>query len=538
MIELVIRFQWVKCQLDALGRCLSLSSLRKAFRSLPKDLDDTYARILQSIETDEQSKLVTKILQWLAYSRRSLSLAEISEALTVDPEDDHQFDVERRLEDPQDLLRICSSLVTTVRWPGEFRDLPESRNILKFAHFSVREYLESSRIHDGPAKRYAIQEIRSNTFLAESCIIYLHHLGISLKRTEKDYFDFLEEEHPFAIYAIYGWAHHAERAKEGGNIVALSRAFSREAYRFPRWWWWEESDDRPGFTPFDDRGTYLPLIQASELNLPKITSALILEGADVNTPDKRGCTPLIAMSHHFGRSEMIQLLLKHGADVNFENRTGFTALMMAACQGNLQAVRVLLDSGAEIDIQRRNEHTALVDAVEWRQPKVVQFLLDRGASTRHPIGRRALMIACAYSYTEIVEILLERSIGVDAEQYDKRTPESIHAPGCLAIALFVTLQRAKVHLAELLLKYGADVNAGLTIDGGTHCVLLQHAFNLDEVFMADFLLQHGANPSLVVSEHLEEDGMRLYKERVLKHESQNSVSRVQEEETEEAVVEV
>lgn len=110
-----VRFQWVKCQLDALGRCLSLSHLRTALRSLPKDLDETYAQILQCIDNDGYGKEVAKIMQWLAYSWRPMSLTEVSEVLTVDPEDDAQFDIERRLVEPHELLRMCSSLVTTVR---------------------------------------------------------------------------------------------------------------------------------------------------------------------------------------------------------------------------------------------------------------------------------------------------------------------------------------------------------------------------------------------------------------------------------------
>ena len=228
MIEMIIRFQWVKCQLDALGRCLSLSSLRKALRSLPKDLDDTYARILQSID-DEHSKLVATIVQWLAYSEEPMSLAEISEALIVDPDDDHQFDLERRLEDPQDLLRICSSLVTTVPRRGGHLASPGSGEVrvLQFAHFSVREYLESSRIYDGPAKRYAIHETKSNTFLAKSCIIYFANLDVPQNITRKDFLDSLYEEYPFAIYVIWYWAFHAERAEEGGNLAVLRKAYWR-----------------------------------------------------------------------------------------------------------------------------------------------------------------------------------------------------------------------------------------------------------------------------------------------------------------------
>ena len=109
-----IEIERVKYQLDALERCLSLADLCKALPSLPKDLGDTCAHILQSIDQHGNGERVAKIIRWLAYSTRSLSLMEIAETITLDIEDDPRLDVERRLEDPQD-LRICSSLVTMVR---------------------------------------------------------------------------------------------------------------------------------------------------------------------------------------------------------------------------------------------------------------------------------------------------------------------------------------------------------------------------------------------------------------------------------------
>lgn len=147
-------------------------------RSLPEDLDDTYARILQCIDNDGYSKEVAKIMQWLAYSWQPMSLTEVSEVLTVDPEDDTQFDIERRLVEPRELLRLCSSMATTVRQQRRqnvqtvYEDA-EEEELLQLAHFSVREYLESARLHEGLAKSFAIHEMRANTFIAESCIIYL-----------------------------------------------------------------------------------------------------------------------------------------------------------------------------------------------------------------------------------------------------------------------------------------------------------------------------------------------------------------------------
>ena len=531
MTELVIRFQWVKCQLDALGRCLSLSSLRKALRSLPKDLDDTYARILQSVEDDEHSKLVATIVQWLAYSYWPMSLADFSEALTVDPDDEHQFDVGRRLENPQDILKICSSLVTTEPGLDEDGTSPGTDEILQFAHLSVCEYLESSRIHDGPAKRYAIQKLHSNTIIAESCIIYLHHLDVPQKHSENEYFEVLGEEYPLAKYAIFNWGDHAERAEEGGNIIALSKAFLREAYRLPRW-------EVPGswYSPcFDLQGVYLPLLYASSYNIPKITSALILEGADVNASNRSGWTPLMGMlMYHHERMDLVQLLLKHGADVNARNADGDTAVIIAASNGKVQTVRILLDNAADMDAVSRKGNTALTEAAKHGHLKVVRFLLDRGVSVRHPLGSEALKWASSYDDPEMVGMLLDRGAGVDAELYVTRTSKCMHASGFRAAALFGSLQCGKKELAKFLLKYGADVNTPFTV-GEKHGVAFQHALNYGQDFVLEFLLEHGADPSLVAPEHLNKNGMSLYKERLLQFESQNESSRVQEGETDEAV---
>ena len=540
MIELVIRFQWVKCQLDALGRCLSLSSLRKELRSLPKDLDDTYARILQSIDNDEHSKLVAMIMQWLAYSRRPMYLMEISEVLTVDPDDDHPFDIERRLEDPQDLLRICSSLVTTVpvRRRRKYRYPPRSGEMLQLAHFSVREYLESSRTHDGPAKRYAIQDIRSNTFIAESCIIYLLHLEVSQTRTDTDYLKSLSEEYPLIEYANSSWADHAERAGEDGNIVALGKSFlMSKIYRLPEWLAFRHS--RLGCCS-DAQGKHLPLLYASTLNVPKITSALILEGADVNACNKDGWTTLMQITMNRNeRIEFIQLLLKHGAEVNAQNRFGVTAVMIAARSGNLQTVRMLLDHGADPHAHDQDTgDTALTLATRGGHTRVVKHLLDRGVSISSHSAVEALQTASLYRQHETLQVILARGVDVDAELHHSGTVDGVVGTSVFTTALLQALEnddnKNNNDIADLLLEYGADVNARATVKG-IRGVALDHALNYGQDFMVEFLLEHGADPSLVKPEHLNEDGMRRFEIMLRKIESQKRSLQVQEEETEEAL---
>src|ERR1700677_4230327 len=80
--DIGIRFRWVACQLDVLRKCIKLDGLTKKLKSLPKTLDETYDRILQNID-DEYHNDAFNVLQWLAFSARPVTLAEVAEALAV-----------------------------------------------------------------------------------------------------------------------------------------------------------------------------------------------------------------------------------------------------------------------------------------------------------------------------------------------------------------------------------------------------------------------------------------------------------------------
>src|SRR5580704_17268084 len=111
-IDLFYRFRWVVCQLDVLRNCIKLDKLRKALRSLPKTLDETYDRILSNIE-EEYKEEAFRVPQWLVFSARPVTVEEVVEVLATDL--DTAFDPQQRLPVPRDILTICSSLVTISR---------------------------------------------------------------------------------------------------------------------------------------------------------------------------------------------------------------------------------------------------------------------------------------------------------------------------------------------------------------------------------------------------------------------------------------
>jgi ankyrin repeat protein len=77
----------------------------------------------------------------------------------------------------------------------------------------------------------------------------------------------------------------------------------------------------------------------------KVARELLNRGADVNTADKYGCTPLF-MAVLNGDLEMLRELLNHGADMNIAEKEGFTPLYAAHLTGHVKLEQELRNHGA------------------------------------------------------------------------------------------------------------------------------------------------------------------------------------------------
>ena len=78
------------------------------------------------------------------------------------------------------------------------------------------------------------------------------------------------------------------------------------------------------------------------------TRWLLQEGANPNTADNRGRTPLIVAAET-GFLEGVEALVARGADVDVPSQTGETPLIAAVHARNLDLMEVLLRSGADAD---------------------------------------------------------------------------------------------------------------------------------------------------------------------------------------------
>lgn len=119
--------------------------------------------------------------------------------------------------------------------------------------------------------------------------------------------------------------------------------------------------------------------------------ALILQGADVNTIDANGMTPIM-LAAIFGRGDLIRLLVQTSREValkpaDIDRASPVTALVLAsACivehfqQGG--AVAALLDMGANKDLADELGVTPLMLAVLTNNLPAAEALLHRGANIK------------------------------------------------------------------------------------------------------------------------------------------------------------
>ena len=135
--------------------------------------------------------------------------------------------------------------------------------------------------------------------------------------------------------------------------------------------------------------------------------AAVDAGADVNYRQSWGFTALMIAASR-GDTNAVDSLLANGANVHLRNRVGATALACAAGMGNLEVVRSLMRAGADIEAQNTSGETPLFAACTDGHREVVRALLKAGAKPNRQSqhGSTPLMRSVLSSDIETVRILL------------------------------------------------------------------------------------------------------------------------------------
>jgi ankyrin repeat protein len=470
----------VFCQLDALQHCFP-PNLRQYLNELPETLDETYERILKGINKAQKDN-AHRLLQCLTVAARPLRVEELAELLAFDfkattaggiptLKEDWRWD-----DEEEAVLSTCSSLIAIIP-----RD--DSR-VVQFSHFSVREYLTSSRLAllaHGDVSRFHIDLEAAHTIMAQAC------LGTLLRPLDEHAGESDANGSPLVTYAAQHWVDHAQFGKVASRIRdGMHDLFDSSKPYFAAWLRVRDMDENwEKFSPWSRDGAGSPLYYAAFCGFYDMAERLILEQPDqVNAHGGHNLFPLPAALYkeHF---HVANLLYRHGALVDVQGDDKDTPLHVASMYGQVDIMRWLLDHGADANARCDYRYTPLTHAAFSRHLEAVEVLLKHNADTNSQCseGKTPLYWVLAYGDSEgkvvdIMQRLLEHGADPNIRANDHSAP--LHRASL----------RGWLAAARLLLSYGAKVDEK---DGDGETPFQKAALKGHDE-MTKMLVEHGAVP--------------------------------------------
>jgi ankyrin repeat domain-containing protein 50 len=361
-----------------LRKCLTIGQLKKQLETLPTTLEETYDQILLRIEESHRQSAL-KILQWLAFAAMPVTIEAAAEALAVDLSMEPCYNPDHKLFDPQDVMILCSSLVTKVTVSPDdmletlrtgnapyfwvyrsflFED--SEREAIRLAHLSVKDYLVSDRIKLNKAHQFAIDASLANTFIAQTCLVYLLQPAFASGYCDENGILTRNIEWPLFRYAVHFWPFHVKRSGEILNDTTwhlLQRFF--------------------GTKNATNGGNFASWAVA-------LTPNIALEEVQ--------CTQPLYYAASFGITSLIRKLLDSNPEIAIDavgGRHRSPPLQAAAFRDHPAAVKLLLEAGA--DPMGLNEYgdSCLFWAIA-REHVEVQDLLESYGATLRPLDRHLL----------------------------------------------------------------------------------------------------------------------------------------------------
>ena len=146
---------------------------------------------------------------------------------------------------------------------------------------------------------------------------------------------------------------------------------------------------------------------------------------------------------------MVELLIESGAEVDAQNESGKTALMLAAFSGKLKIIQALRGSGASYDKFDRSGSFIVHYAVDGGNVDSLQWMLldgiDPNKKDMNSGWTPLFRVANISGNKDIAELLIKFKADVNARDKENKT------------ALMMAIINGNQPLVELLVNHGADI---------------------------------------------------------------------------------
>ncbi|KAI0460424.1 hypothetical protein F5B21DRAFT_519163 [Xylaria acuta] len=487
-------FRWAVCQLDVLKNTRGREQVLGALETLPKDIFETYERILKEIPQADQEFAKTA-LALICSDTAKIPTAEVlvkASLWSVPFNDIRKYTVETLKESCGSLISLTSSDRTPLSSFTRTNERPAPFHNCSLAHYTVKEYLFSSNVANGAAQFFALSDQIVRNIDLKVIFAGLSHFGLfndthqagrrqavlsryeeyCLRMTEKALkdrrADILRDEdiRKIVTKSLTPGSPHFEHLNTTHGIVRVMRD------KFPQWQML--CSFNPAFRRHSLSGLLVNLAALDWRNLadrylesPDFKDLSRQEKRQVWTETftlrDRKTETLLGYCLREGHLKFLRVLVRHGASFDHEPEALYTA--MKVYKDNpvkaLEALKLLLSAGAYPDpapsVSRgeTDQELAISElAYDW-----VELLLDEGADVNRfatPDG------------------VIPSSFGGTNPKYDEATLQEIGQQTALEICSWTQpswiqdspgdVNKIRESIKVLLKRHGAEETRGETED--------------------------------------------------------------------------
>lgn len=489
--------------MDYLAEQHFLGDFRAALGELPDSRDKAFDAALQRIQRqgDFERRVAWHVLSWVAFSAQPVTVDEVR----------HAFAMERQTETLNDeyipsrdlLTSSCAGVVVIDEESGQLRPIHDA---------VLKRIRESEHLPEDPHRD-----------IATACLAYLSLGNFAVSAPSESDISELAEKYPLLQYAAKHWLLHLGRVKDSEavegraltfleNRVCLSVAFKAcnsslgngmsglHACAYLGADGLAQKLLERGMDPdMRTEADQTPLHWAILHKKHGIAKLLLQQGVQANARDGHGNTAMHTLVSSFcdvkdmenqaaqvgvpdDVKNLVVLLVKHGADINLDDRKGWTSLRRAIIYGKISLVELLLNHGSDVNRRFEDGWTALGHAAQHGIKPLVLLLLNHKAEVNlrdreGDEGPTPLMRAIKQGHKSIADILLDHGADADATSDDRSTP------------LIEAVKEGREWAVWMLLRHGAWVD-GHDVKGFT---ALAYAVKSGQRLIAWLLGEEGAS---------------------------------------------
>ncbi|KAK4314139.1 hypothetical protein Pmani_014558 [Petrolisthes manimaculis] len=197
------------------------------------------------------------------------------------------------------------------------------------------------------------------------------------------------------------------------------------------------------------KGGYTSIILAAWNRFSRIVKTLLEHKADVDAVTPKTNYSALYLAARNGDLQIVNHLVNSGCNINIQTSWGVTPLLVATYWGHIEVVKYLLSNGGDPNIQQIEGYTVLHKAVYYNHPTIVDALIKRGdfdINIKSNNSYTALMLAVRNGDVKMVTKLIDNGAKVNPQDEKGYT------------ALMLAVRNGQVSMVTKLLNAGADVN--------------------------------------------------------------------------------